>query len=529
MFEFNIEIISKVESRIALKNLSDICHESDSILIDRGDLSRDVQLEKIPRAQTYIINQAKKQNTPVYIATNLMESMLKESQPTRAELNDIVGAIDSGASGLVLAAETAIGKYPIDAVRILSNIISENQNKVKIDNYEELFNFNSPLLNEPHGGKLIQQFSSFSEQEIRHLPFVYIDEKSITDVLQICEGTYSPVNRFMCVDEIKSVLETNSLRDGLAWTLPILLQIKSNKYEKIPMTGTIALKEEGKEAVIAVMEVEKSEKLIDLNNQIINWFGTEDKNHPGLKDILSRGDIVLSGKPFIVKEKAKYLRSEYELTPKQTRALFHTYGWHKIIGFHTRNAPHKGHEYIQKTALDRVNADSLFISPVMGIKKKGDFRSDIIVKCYNALISSNVYDPYPAVIGGFNTYSRYCGPREAVFTAICRKNFGCSHFIIGRDHTGVGNFYKLEESKDIFNQLDIGISLVSFGEVVFDTKKNIYIEKNSQIDYQKYKKISGSILRESINKKLLINDYLIDKSIFVLIDKMINNSTNLFN
>jgi pyruvate kinase len=528
MFEYDIEIISKVESRMALKNLPEICHESNSILIDRGDLSRDVQLEKIPKAQSFIIEEAKKYNTPVYIATNLMESMLKDSQPTRAEINDIVKALDSGASGLVLAAETAIGKYPIDTVRILANIISENHNREKLNNFEELLNFSSPLLNEPHGGELIQQFIRSSKEDLASLAFIYVDQKTVTDILQISEGTYSPINRFMCIDEIKSVLTTNSLRDGLAWTMPILLQIHSDKYADIDMNGTVALKQEGNSSVFAIMKIEKSEHFSELNDQLINWFGTEDKNHPGLKDILSRGDIIISGEPFLVQDESVSYRSEYELTPKQSRSLFHSFGWNNIIGFHTRNIPHKGHEYIQKSALAQIDADALFISPLLGTKKPGDFKSEIIIKCYNELINNQAYKPHTTIIGGFNTYSRFCGPREAVFTALCRKNYGCSHFIVGRDHTGVGDYYKSQDSKILFDNLDIGISLIPFGEIFYDSNTNEYVESSNSTLQPNNKIISATQVRELINNNTFEKNYLISDKVYQTLSNFIDSGEELF-
>tara|TARA_Y100001970_G_scaffold2704_1_gene3190 strand:+ start:42171 stop:44345 length:2175 start_codon:yes stop_codon:yes gene_type:complete len=525
IFNNKVEVISKIENRIGIKNIQQICDASDAILIDRGDLSRDVQLEKIPNAQKYIIDQAKISRTPVYIATNLMESMLNNSQPTRAELNDIVGSINSGASGLVLAAETAIGKYPIDAVRIMSTIIHENK---KNDNdFNTLFNFDSPILNEPHGGTLIQQFSQYTEDEIYNFQSIVIDQKAITDTLQICNGTYSPINRFMSIDEIKSILDNYKLRDEFAWTLPIILQISSDQEKHITLHEPITLKSlDGN--IVAVLEIDQVEKLEKIKNKIKKWFGTEDISHPGLNDLLCRGEYILSGKPYLIEKNSNKYYSKYELTPRQSRSLFHSYGWHKIIGFHTRNIPHMGHEYIQKNALSKISADALFISPVVGIKKQGDFKSEIIIKCYNKLINSSLYDPFKVIIGAFNTYSRYCGPREAVFTAICRKNYGCSHFIIGRDHTGVGDFYNSKDSKDIFNNLDIGISVIPFDEIIYDSNENYYFELDNSINKSKIKKISATLLRESIQNNTFENDYLVNDIVYKTIIDSLTNNEELF-
>ena len=330
------------------------------------EICRDVQLEKIPSAQKYIINKANSKRTPVFVATNLMESMLENSQPTRAELNDIVGCLEMGADGLVLAAETAIGKYPIDAVRILSNIIESNNNENK--NISSLFSFDSPLLNEPHGGPLIHSLSNLSLNEIDGLQTLVIDTKTITDIMQICNGTFSPVDRFMDVDEISCVLENYKLRDEVAWTLPIILQITSNQKSTIDPLEPLILKSENGEA-IAILKIDKIENIEIINNKLISWFGTADSKHPGVKDFLKRGNFVLSGKPSLIKNNAFKFNSKYELTPFQSRALFHNYGWHKIIGFHTRNIPHLGHQFIQKDSLHKVGADAILISPVLGEKR----------------------------------------------------------------------------------------------------------------------------------------------------------------
>ena len=152
----------------------------------------------------------------------------------------------------------------------------------------------------------------------------------------------------------------------------------------------------------------------------------------------------------------------YEFSPENTREIFYQNGWQNIIGFHTRNIPHKGHEYIQKLALEMSSSDAILISPVTGLKKEGDFTAEIIIKCYEILIRQGCYSPSGVLLSSFNTFSRYSGPREAVFTAICRKNFGCSHFIVGRDHTGVGNYYKSNASQNIFESLDFGINILSY-------------------------------------------------------------------
>ena len=195
-FNYNIQIISKVESKIALKNLDEICKKSDGILIDRGDLSRDVPIERIAFAQNHILEKAGKYKTPVYVATNFLESMIDNPQPTRSEINDIVSTLEKGGSGIVLAAETAIGKFPLECVRMVSNVIKEHQNFKKLS-YKNLIDkpvdylVSEPtsFLIKPHGGnKLVnQKIDLFTKNKIKQLPHLKIDEEIISDIIQIAE------------------------------------------------------------------------------------------------------------------------------------------------------------------------------------------------------------------------------------------------------------------------------------------------------------------------------------------------------
>ena len=523
-FNYEINIISKIESKTGLENLSEICKESDGILIDRGDLSRDVPLEKIAYAQKYILNKAKEFNTDVYIATNLMESMIEKSKPTRAEINDIVNVLETGAKGLVLAAETAIGKYPVDCVRIMSRIIDEVE-KFNYYNYHEsinsLFSLPSDRITNPHGGKLIQQHNKdINDEDLLNIFSIEIDANCESDIIQICEGTYSPITSFMNIEELISVLNNNMLPSGINWTLPILFQLNKREIESIPHNGEIALRSKMSGKIIAILYIDNIQKIDSINNIANKWFGTDNIDHPGVFQFLNEGDYILSGKPFLVQKNKCLNMHPYELTPKQTRDIFNQKGWHDIIGFHTRNVCHSGHEYIQIEALKSTEADAIFISPVTGKKKKDDFTSEIIVQCYEELIKKGVYDPYGVLLGSFNTFSRYSGPREAVFTALCRKNYGCNYFIVGRDHTGVGNYYKSNDSIKIFDKLDIGMNILKF-DTAYYCQKTKQITNNS-VDQKQIKSalpISGTIIRDSLKSKNNIPDYIMNKEIIKMINK----------
>ena len=517
-FSYEINIISKIESKNGLMNLDGICKKSNALLIDRGDLSREVPLEKIPLAQNQILEKSKKFDIPVYVATNLMENMILNSKPTRAEVNDIQSTLNNGPKGLVLAAETAIGKYPIDCVRIMSRIIHETINhKPKDRNIQSLFSPSFGRIIEPHGGKLVQQFSN--DQSDHPICEVEVNEKIYTDSFQIANGTFSPINTFMNYEQIESVLNENLIKDSVAWTMPIIFQIDKDMVNKIPDSGSIYLKKENDEYPYSILNIDKIEILKNKNKLAELWFGTDDESHPGVSKFLSSGDYIISGKPFILNNYSGNANNKYELTPIQSRFVFDHNGWHNIIGFHTRNVPHLGHEYIQINALRKINADAIFISPVIGEKKIGDFLADPIIKCYELLIKEGAYNPYGAIIGSFNTHSRYSGPREAVFTALCRQNFGCNYFIVGRDHTGVGNYYDPNASIKLFDKLELSIKILAFDPVSYKKGYGV-IEKKPEDKEEDLQKISGSIIRNSLMNNYEIPQYMMRTTIVDVLKKI---------
>ncbi|MDP3991314.1 MAG: sulfate adenylyltransferase [Candidatus Colwellbacteria bacterium] len=462
-FPYPISLVSKIESMTGIRNLKEIAKASDAILIDRGDLSREVPIQEIALTQRHILNIGKETNTPVYVATNLLETMIHAGQPTRAEVNDITSTLMSGANGLVLAAETAVGKYPVESVRMIAGVIRETEDylhrREKSQRYDgDLYDYSFTLV-EPHGGKLVQNYADGAMQaQAKKLHKVDVSQEILLDVTQITDGVYSPIRGFMNKREMNSVLEDYRLPNGVVWTLPIIFQLPKKEIS-FKKGQRIALGRKGDKERYAVLEVSDIQK-IDLEETAKRWFGTDSHVHPGVARIFKLGDYIVSGEVFLLK-KPRLFPASYTLTPKQSRQIFKNFDWRTIVGFHTRNVPHRGHEFIQKEALKRVNADALFISPVVGPKKTGDFKPDAIVGAYQIMVENGVYEPYPVVVGAFQTYSRYSGPREAVFTALCRKNLGCSHFIIGRDHTGVGEFYAPDASQKIFYDLgikDIGIT-----------------------------------------------------------------------
>lgn len=530
----SMKIISKIECLDALRNLDEIIKVSDYILVDRGDLSKEISLEKIPYAQKLIIERANYFNKDVFIATNLLETMVKERKPTRAEVNDVVNSIIDGAAGLTLAAETAIGKYPFECVDMLKKLIRHagkvSDLKSSKKDFSYLFNpleFSS--LVEPHGGKLVNRVLTKvpNEDYLSSLKKIKLDGRKMMDIEQIAIGAYSPLEGFMNKNDFTEVLDNMRLSNGIVWPLPILLDVSEDTAKKISKEKEVLLVNDFDE-VVAILHIDD---IYAFNKKELaeKVYGKADKNHPGVFSVNKMNPILIGGKIDLIKRQNSFLKT-YELTPSQTRRLFEDRHWSTVAGFHTRNVVHRGHEFMQNFVLENEHCDGLFIHPVIGHKKTGDFKEDYIIKSYQ-LMFDKFYPSHKVVLGVFSTYSRYAGPREAMFTAICRKNFGCSHFIIGRDHTGVGNFYGPYDSQKIFEQFpDIGVKIIPFGEIFYSEKKKDYIHSFSD-DLVKDKNlsiISGSEARRMLKSGTMPPSWLMREEISKMILDAIKKGDKVF-
>ncbi len=217
--------------------------------------------------------------------------------------------------------------------------------------------------------------------------------------------------------------------------------------------------------------------------------------------------------------------SEYRLTPAKSRFIFNKKGWNKVVGFHTRNVPHRVHEFIQINALESTHADGLLISPIIGPQKAGDFLPGPVIKSYQLLINQGLYPSEKVVLGCFSTYPRYAGPREAIFTAICRKNMGCSHFIVGRDHTGVGDFYRDSDTRQLFDKLDdLGIKPVFYDPIGYNPMKNQYCPVNSTETIP----ISGSEVREALRQNRSLPHWVMHQLVQDMLRAQITAGKDIF-
>lgn len=315
------------------------------------------------------------------------------------------------------------------------------------------------MLPPPHGGRLANRvLSGQARAEARNragtLYRLDIDGERAQEVENIATGVLSPLEGFMGAEAYEAVLTEMRLPDDLAWTIPIVLDVAQDTL--VEPGQEIALFSDG--ALLALMEVEER-FAVDRRRHALRVYGTTDEGHPGVLKTRGMGDVLLGGKIALVGETDNPFAS-HSLKPAETRVLFREKGWRTVVGFQTRNVPHLGHEYLQKTAL--TFSDGLFINPVIGKKKPGDFLDEVILKSYEELIR-HYYLRERAVLAVLRTEMRYAGPREAIFHAIMRKNFGCTHFIVGRDHAGVGSFYDPFAARDIFQEFpDLGIAPIFF-------------------------------------------------------------------
>jgi len=360
----------------------------------------------------------------------------------------------------------------------------------------------------PHGGKLVNRILGKKvcrglQTQIDEFPKIILNEDRIKELKNIANGVFSPLEGFLTQNDFENVLENGRLSSDLPWTIPIILDVDHKTTNGFSIGDELLLLDQ-KKNMVGIIKVEDLYKY-DKKNMARMVFGTTDIEHPGVKMVHNMNDYLLGGKISMI-ECEPTVFPQFNLTPKETRVLFKIKNWRKIVAFQTRNPPHIGHEYVQKTALTFM--DGILINPVIGNKKTGDFKDEVILKCYQELI--RLYYPDCAILSIFETPMRYAGPKEAIYHAIVRKNFGCTHIIIGRDHAGVGNYYDSYASHRIFDEYpDLQIEPLFFRSFYRCTKCNTVVnEKICPHDEKYHITFSGTRIRNLILNKSKIPDDL---------------------
>lgn len=353
----------------------------------------------------------------------------------------------------------------------------------------------------PHGGTLIERVLRGNRkkdaiEKAKSLPSLRLNHDQISDLENIAFGVFSPLEGFLREKDFHSVLNQMRLSNDCPWPIPIVLDVNKEFAAGIREGEDVALLNR-KSQLAALLHVEEIYKF-DREEFAGKVFLTTDKAHPGVAKVKAMKDILLAGKIDLIQESPTPF-DMYKLRPKETRILFKEKGWRTVVGFQTRNTPHIGHEYVQKAAL--TFTDGLFVNPVIGRKKKGDFKDEVILASYDELIR-HYYLKERAVVAILQMEMRYAGPREAIFHAIIRKNFGCTHIIIGRDHAGVGNYYSPYAAQDIFEEFpDLGIVPLFFKSFYFCKRCNSVVnEKICPHPPPDHVNFSGTKIRELLVK-----------------------------
>jgi sulfate adenylyltransferase len=354
----------------------------------------------------------------------------------------------------------------------------------------------------PHGGTLVNRLVVGEEarralERAGTLPFVTLDPRGVADLELLATGAYSPLTGFMGPADYRRVLHEMRLADGLPWSLPITLRVTDAKGLRSTVAlgtadGTIL-------GLLDVREVYQGSRTEEA--QLV--FGTTEARHPGVAQLYGQGDFLLAGDIQLLRRVTPPF-PELALDPADTRRAFAERGWRTVVGFQTRNPVHRAHEYIQKAALETV--DGLLLHPLLGPTKDDDVPAAVRVKSYRVLLE-RYYPPQRVLLAGFPAAMRYAGPREAVFHALVRKNYGCTHFIVGRDHAGVGSYYGSYDAQRIFDQFalgELGIHPVCFEHTFYCQRcGGMASPKTCPHEATSHVILSGSKVREMLRNGML--------------------------
>ena len=354
----------------------------------------------------------------------------------------------------------------------------------------------------PHGGQLIDRVLTGAARDeaiarAATLPRLVLDEREASDVEIIGVGAVSPLTGFLNFDDYESVVNSMRLSNGLPWAIPLTVSASAEQAASLKEGSQVAL-HDASGALLAILTVE-SKFRHNKGNEAVQVYGTDDAAHPGVAAVYAKGEFLLGGSIDVVNLPAHDDFTQYRLTPAQSREAFLKRGWRRIVAFQTRNPIHRAHEYMQKVAMEIT--DGLFLHPLVGATKGDDVSAELRMETYEEIVRR--YYPAERVIIGVNPAAmRYAGPREAIFHALIRKNYGCTHFIVGRDHAGVGNYYGTFDAHHIFDNFDpaeIGITPLFFDYTFYCREcGNMGSVKTCPHDKQHHVTLSGTKVREML-------------------------------
>lgn len=356
----------------------------------------------------------------------------------------------------------------------------------------------------PHGGQLINRIASDAEKQEflaqgDRLPRITLDARAQSDLEMIAIGGFSPLKGFMEQKDYELVVEEMHLSNGLPWSVPVTLSVSEEIADPLKEGNWVCL-DDANGRFIGVLEL--TEKYhYNKAHEAINVYRTDEEKHPGVKVVYEQGAVNLAGPVWLLERDDHPLFPKYQIDPAASRAAFQERGWKTVVGFQTRNPIHRAHEYIIKCALETV--DGLFLHPLVGATKSDDIPADVRMRCYEIMLEN--YFPQERVILAINPSAmRYAGPREAIFHALIRKNYGCTHFIVGRDHAGVGDYYGTYDAQKIFDEFDpqaLGITPMKFEHAFFCKKtEQMATSKTSPSGPEDRIHLSGTKVREMLRR-----------------------------